>query len=257
MKIHTSSQDIIYVPEPMTPESVVSLDKMIHTVTIPDSILETRKTDIQETENKIIRTVFNGNSITRSDITKTATEVGIEMKGLYSALSKIGYKTSDVFIWMVECIADILGAKGVEVFHGYTLDLNIDTIEDLFNQRKLAIDSGASQDIIDVIDFAIQKKQHIDNPKALNRFAIWDQFRPFTDKSMNEKIAIMATLPENNYYKVLYTYWAIIKNNIEMSMGDKFYDLPYQRQKAEIDREVQAIIDTIPEPAQRLDFQEF
>jgi hypothetical protein len=257
MKIHTSSQDIIYVPEPMTSESVLSLDKMIHTVTIPDSILETRKSDIQETENKIIRTVFNGNSITRSDIAKTATEVGIEMKGLYSTLSKIGYKTSDVFIWMVECIADILGAKGVEVFHGYTLDLNIDTIEDLFNQRKLAIDSGASQDIIDVIDFAIQKKQHIDNPKALNRFAIWDQFRPFTDKSMNEKISIMATLPDNNYYKVLYTYWAIIKNNIEMSMGDKFFDLPYQRQKAEIDKEVQAIIETIPEPAQRLDFQEF
>ena len=48
MRIHTSSQDIIFLPEPMTGEETVSLDKLTHTIFIPDSILESLKRDIRE-----------------------------------------------------------------------------------------------------------------------------------------------------------------------------------------------------------------
>jgi hypothetical protein len=248
MKIHTSSQDIIYMPEPLSPETSLPLDKLIHTITIPDNILETRKNDIKQTENAIIRSIFNGNSIERSDIAKTATEASLDAKGLFAMFSKLGFKVSNTYIWMVEVIADIIGAQIETIHHGYSLDTNISTIDDLLDQRAKAINSGASQDIVEVIDYAIQKKQHTDDPTALNQFAIWDQHRPFRDKTLTEKSSIIATLPDDNKFKLLHVYWSIIQVRVEQKYKSDFYDFDFEKQSQLIFEEVEKLKSELPEP---------
>jgi hypothetical protein len=257
MRTHLSSQDIVYIPEPLSQDQATPLEKMIYTVTIPDSILNTRKQDIKDTENAILRSIFNGNSIERADIAKTATEANLEMKGLYSTLHKLGFKVSNTYIWMVEVIADIIGAGGVEVFHGYTMDLNVDSLEDLFEQRKKAVDSGASNDIIEVIDYMIQKKQHVDNPDAINRFAIWENHRPFRDKTATERLAIIATMDDDNPFRLLYLYWATIQTNVDEKYGEKFYDANYQQQNEMINKEIEELKQLLPERPEPVNFDEF
>jgi len=161
LRIHTSSQDIIYLPEPMGTD-FLTLDKLTHTEFIPDSILEARKKDIYELEDKIVRTVFNSNINTKEESQKTAYEVKTENSGLIAQFQKLGNKVSDVFIWMVECVASVQGIEKVKVFHGFSMDLNLDTLDSLFAQRSEAIKAGVSNEVIMSIDTAILKKQHME-----------------------------------------------------------------------------------------------
>ncbi len=247
MRIHTSSQDIIFLPEPTDPMQTLSLDKLTHTVFIPDSLLESRKKDILDTEDKIIRTVFNSNNVTNDEVVKTATEMTIDLKGVYSMLTKLGKKVSETFIWQVECIADMKEFKGLEVFHGYTMDLNLDSLENMFAQRERAIKAGVNVEVINNIDRAIMKKQHIDNPGYIGRAEVWETFRPFADKTPQERQSIVMSLHENDRERVLYLYWGRIKNDILFSV-ENFYDLEREKQREFIDMEVDKYIFEVSEP---------
>ncbi len=255
LKIHTSSQDMIYFPAPLTGAPETSLSNMIHVVHMPESVLQMMRNDIESIEDKIIRTVFNGNSVTKDEVAKTATEMAIDQKGVYAALNKLGNKVSDTFIWMVEILADVYKANNTSIYHGFSMELNLDTLNNMFAQRKLAVDSGASNDVISVIDYSIIKKQHMDNPTYLNAFSLWESFRPFKNLTESERNSIIFSLPDNNKYKVLYIYFANIKANI-LRANENFYDLNYEQQKALIDAEIQSIIDSMPMIEERVTFED-
>lgn len=245
MRIHTSSQDVIFLPEPKDPNQVLSLDKLTHTVFIPDSLLESRKKDIDETEDKIIRTVFNSNNVTQDEVVKTATEMTIDLKGVYSALTKLGKKVSETFIWMVETICDINQVDLKSVFHGYSMDLNLESVDSIMLQRQKAVQSGVPFEVIKNIDRALMKKQHIDSPEYIDKVETWETFKPFNDKTAPEKISIISMLPDDNREKVLYVYWYKIQTNIKLSNPD-FYDFPRETQQKLIDDQIDLIISMIP-----------
>ena len=247
MKIHTSNQDIIYLPEPLPgQETHLTLDKMIHTEHVPPEILNLRKSDIKEIEAEIVKTVFSSNFTTKSDVAKTATETLVDLKGMYSALGNLGKQVSEFFIWAVECYADSIGVKDVQVFHGYALNLKLEDLDTLLERRAAAVASGVSMDIINVIDFAIMKKQHVDNPTYLDSFSIWKQYMPLSDKSETERLSIMAGLDTRDPLKVLYIHWVQIKKNIEERVKG-FTELTHEKRQALIDAEVEAFIAKMPE----------
>lgn len=238
LRIHTSNQDIIYLPEPMD-GSGVKLSELTHTVFIPDSILETRKNDIQDLEKRILRTVFNTNQVLSEDTQRTAYEVKTENSGLIAQFYKLGEKVSDVFIWMCEIIADVIGAKEVTIFHGFTMDLNLDTLEDLFIQRKQAIESGTTNEVLAHIDTTILKKQHVDNPNYISKVMLWEKFKPFRTLSQNEKIIAIGSEEVYEDDKILWLNWDRIKSNI-INNYETFYDMTISEQeevfKIEIDK---------------------
>lgn len=256
LRIHTSSQDIIHIEEPLDNSNILSLDKYIHTVHIPESLITFRKEDIKELEDKIIRSVFNSNNITQNEIVKTATELTIDLKGVYSALTKLGNKVSDVFIFMVEAINSLTAKKDIQVFHGYSMELNMDTLEHLLDTRKKAVESGVSNEVVKVIDMNIQKKQHMENPEYLIRFGLWESFKPFKDKREQEKMSILAGLPNDNKYKILSIYWETIKVNV-MNKNENFYELSYEEQKELIDAEVDVIREEVKDNLIVPNFDEF
>jgi hypothetical protein len=101
-------------------------------------------------------------------------------------------------------------------------------------------------EVIKVIDFAIMKKQHVDNPEYLDNFSIWSQYMPLNDKSEIERSNIMAGLDRKDPLKVLWIYWTQIKRNIEETTKD-FTKLPHEKRLAIIDKEVQSIIAKMPQ----------
>lgn len=253
LKIHTSSQDIVYLPEP-TDNDGLRLSDLTHTVFIPDSILESRKNDIHELEDKIIRTVFNANQITQDNREKTAYEVKTENSGLIAQFYKLGEKVSDAFIWMCEVVADSIGASDVKIFHGYSMDLNLDTLEELFTQRRQAVEAGATNEVIAGIDVAILKKQHIDNPSYINQVMTWESFRPFRTLSQQEKIIALGSSEVSIDDKILWLNWDRIKTKILFKYED-FYELPRERQEQIFSEEIKLIKDALPEPL-RVDFSD-
>lgn len=245
LKIHHSSQDIVFLEEPLDNESRIPLDQQIHVEYIPDSILEYRTNEIENLETKIVKTVFSSNYLTKSEVAVTATEKRIDQQGLYSALGQMGVHVSDCFIWMCETIIDINDWKEIDVSHGYSLDFKLDTVETLIDLRTKASQAGVPIEVIHVIDYAIQSKQHIDNPKAIERIAFWEQFRPFTDKTENEKMQILAGLRPKDPIKILWSYFGYIKQQVIGIHEDAFYSFKFEKQKQIIDDAVQAIIDKI------------
>lgn len=244
LRIHTSSQDMIYLPEPNGTD-YLKLNELTHTVFIPDSILTTRKDDLAQLENRIVRSIFNANQVGMDEIQKTATQVLTENSGIISQFHKMGNKVSECFIWMVECIADIKGVKNVEVFHGFSMDLNIDTMESLLIQRKSSVDAGASMEVIKTIDRAILKKQHMDNPDYIMRVELWESFRPFKNFNPNEKAIALNSPLVPAFDKVLYLNWDVIKTNITFA-NENFYELERSKQEELIKAEVEKIIASFP-----------
>ena len=246
LKIHTSNQDIIYLPEPIAgQENPITLDKMIHTEHVAPEILNLRKSDIKEIENEIVKTVFSSNFTTKSDVAKTATETLVDLKGMYSALGNLGKQVSEFFVWAVECYCDAMGYKDVQISHGYALNLKLEDLDTLLERRKSAVDAGVPMDIVNVIDFAIMKKQHVDNPEYLDRFSIWNQYKPFADKPESERMSILVGMDAKDPQRVLYIYWVQIKRNIEFKVND-FEKKNHEQRLSIIESEVEAFIEKMP-----------
>lgn len=262
MNIHTSSQDIVYFPMPFQgQEMTVSLDKMIHTEHVSPEILNLRKADIKELENEIVKTSFNSNFTSKSDVAKTATENMIDLKGMYSALGSLGKQVSECFIWMAKCVADSMGVPNVQVNHGYALNLKLEDMDALIQQRESAVSAGVPMEVINVIDFAIMKKQHVDNPDYLNEFSIWQQFRPLSGMSESERVSLITSMEDLHPTRVLYLYFNQIKKTVltesktDKEGNNSFYKLEYLEQKKLIDAAVQNLISTLPNQ-QRITFND-
>ncbi|MFO0089781.1 MAG: hypothetical protein ACK518_03170, partial [bacterium] len=98
---------------------------------------------------------------------------------------------------------------------------------------------------------------HIDSPKFINRYSIWERYRPFSDKSDLVAIQILAGLPATNKYKILYNFFGQIKQNIISEHGDAFFNYDDKKRDALINAEVETIKKDIEasEP-QRINFAE-
>lgn len=237
MRLPSSSQDVIFFEEPLgNYNDTVPLDKMVHQQTIDNSLLQLRREELEQLESKIIRSVFNSNQVTQRDLVKTATEVKIDQEGVVSALGALGQKVSETFIWMCKCLATHYNVPEKEqlFYHGYSMDFNLDTVSSLVEQRKMAVEANVPKHVVDVIDFAILKKQHNDNPAYLNKLSVWEKFRPFADKELNEKLAIVALLPVDAPKRLLYYHFNEVKTEVLEKHGDKFYQMDYKQQKKAI-----------------------
>ena len=240
---HTTSQDIITFPLPNEGEQMpLKLSDLSHTVFMPDSVFSFKKQYVKEIEVAIMQTVFNNSvTLTQSEIQVTATEKVIDLQGIYATLNKFGQQVSEMFIWMMECYAELQGIEGAEFLHGYTLNMKLENVETLSETRKKLIDANAPIEVIKAYDLAILRKQHLDSPQFINRFAVWEQYRPFNDKSDVVAMQILAGLPNINRSKILYNFWGRIRKNIETIHGDKFFDYTDEKRKELINNEVELI----------------
>lgn len=243
LKIPTSSQDVHYFQKPFPGQPVQPLGELTKYTTIDQNILDMKRDDLKETANTIIRVVFNSNNVTQKDlVVKTATESKIDYEGVISAIGSMGKVVSEVYMWMGELIADFFEEKEATIFHGFTLDLSEDTLDSLIARRKSA--EGLPKHIIEVLDYAILKKQHIDNPDFVDNLNVWTKFMPFSDLTINERTALISTLPDTDKQKQLYLHFQDVKNRI-IEEEEKFYKEKYMAQRKIIYNTLEKVLNEI------------
>lgn len=244
LKIHTSSQNMIYLPEPRDKSEFLGLDKLVHTVHIEQNLIQMIREDIKELENDILMTVFNSNTIAKGEINKTATEIKIDQNGIFAALTMLGSKVSDCVIWMGRVMAELVGVKDVSIYHGYTMEFNLGGVGQMIAARQAAVNANVSYDIVKVFDYGILKKQHMESPEFINHYSIWETFKPFADKSESERSTVLSSLAEDNRDRVLY-YWYGKVQQMVLEANPEFYEKERKDQQAAIDQVVDEIILTI------------
>ena len=81
------------------------------------------------------------------------------------------------------------------------------------------------------------------------------KFNPFIDKTENEKMAIVSTLPVDNDIRVLYTFYGQIFNDIDIERPG-FYTLASTKQRDIIYEYVKKYKDSVTATVNRPDFTE-
>jgi len=100
-------------------------------------------------------------------------------------------------------------------------------------------------EIIKSVDLAIMQKQHIDSPQAIERFSVWERYRPFSDKSENVVISIISGLAKTSRYRILYEYFGMIKSEVTSKYGNDFFTMSHTERLKVINEEVDKIREEI------------
>ena len=156
-------------------------------------------------------------------------------------ISAFAEKISQLYVFSVRCIAEIKGiSEKVNVTHRYPKTFKMETVSELMTMRELAEKSGASGEIIWGIDLRISEIQNRDSPMELEIQRLKHRYRPFKDISKVDRTVLMADLPIDNDYKILYNFLDVILDRI-VRKKPNFTLIPIEEQDKAVKEEVEAI----------------
>jgi hypothetical protein len=239
LNVHKTTQDVIYIALPEDKDGFLPLSEFVHYVELPEWLPKWQDERIDKTEGKVFTTIFNKGLLERATGTITATEKRIELESVYNVLSEYGDKYSEVYKHIVELIAIYAeNNTGLLVAHKFPKDFKLETLTELIERRKAAIESQAPDEVVRRIDNDIVRKQNLDNPDFLRMVQAKEKFKPFKDKISEETIFIIAGLPASDYSVILWKFFDEIFLNIQETANAPFYILPFEIQNKLIQDEV-------------------
>lgn len=252
LKVHTTVQDVVYVKWPEGKDEFVPLDRAVHYVELPEHIMKMWKQEVQDLERDVSFAIFNTNLFDRSEIAVTATEKRLNTEAAYDVLFDYGCQYSAFVKFILEMIAiHTQNDEGFVVDHRIS-GFQLDTVIDLLAQRRLAVDAGSPYTIIQAIDMQILTKQAQDNPTNIEWIKVREKFRPFREKSKEEKMFILADLAADDPKKVLYVNFEDIMDQIEEEHGEKpFFAMKPDAQRKIVSQKVQNIIAAMPKQTEQ------
>ena len=242
VKAHTTTQDVIMVKRPSHDEPTpVKLSEMVHYASMPFDIVNHQAQYIEKIKSDIPKIMFGVDLNARTSGMKTATEISNFFDSVYMVISAFAEKISQLYVFSVRCIAEIKGiSEKVNVTHRYPKTFKMETVSELMTMRELAEKSGASGDTIWGIDLRISEIQNRDSPMELELQRIKHRYRPFKDISKTERTVLMADMPIDSDYKIMYNFLDVI---FERAVRKKpnFTLIPIEEQDKAIKEEVEAI----------------
>lgn len=242
LNVHKTTQDVIYIALPEDKDGFLPLSEFIHYVELPEWLPKWQDERIDKTEGKVFTAIFNSGIFDRATVTATATEKRIELENVYNVLSEFGDKYSEIYKHIVHLIAIYAeNNKGLAVAHKFPKDFKLETLSELIDRRKAAIEAQAPDEVVRRIDNDIVRKQNLDNPDFLRMVQAKEKFKPFKDKISQETIFIINTLPPTDYSVILWKFFDEIFLNIAEASNVPFYILPFEIQTRLINEEVEKI----------------
>lgn len=241
--VHTSGQDILYVPLPKPGEPMVDLDKILVYKFPPVELIKVQDEYVDRLTEKARKAIFGGTSMTQKAGVKTATEMDYSMDDVYDALRPFADKYSAMWMFFVAMIATFTdNNKDLKLYHRFPNDFKMKSLQSLFEERKAAVDSGVPQYIVDAIDVDIMEIIYADDHDTLTKIQTKARFMPFGGKSADEIQTILIQNRTTKYYSVLYTHFEMIFEAIDMELADDFYLMSYEQQKKELEKRVDTLI---------------
>lgn len=233
--LHKTVQDVVLIKAPDGKEEHIPLDQMVHYVQIPDYIIERQKQDLKDLENDVSLAIFNVNVFDRSEVAMTATEKRLNLRSIYNILADYGDQWSQIYKHCVKLTAiHTLLADDISIVHQFPNDFNMESVEELIQQRKMAKDASLPAHIVDTIDLKILNKQSQDDPVKVSWQKVIEQHRPFREKTPDVLMFILSLLPESDPKRVLFINFEDIFEQIKQSDPD-FYKRPFDARKKILD----------------------
>ena len=215
LKIHTTSQDIILVKRMDDKEQYIPLSDMAKYIEMPFEIVKHQSMVVKELPKEISEAIFGVDIAQIRDVAVTATEIRNTYDSIYAVLADYADHYSEMYVFAVHQIAQNAQAdNGLIVQHKFPRDFELMTLGELLGVLEAAKKAGASFEIIQNIQKHILNKQHQDQPQMIALHETKEKFRPFKHLSEQQKTLTLATLPDDNIYKVLYLYNDLIFSEI-------------------------------------------
>lgn len=250
MPVHTSPLDVVTIELPMTAQDgvveVVDATKLSQFLEIPKHIIEMHEKAQDQAAQDVALALFNTNVFKRAELTAaTATEVLQNNKSVDNALYAYGSHRGSFKEFQLKCIAAYSdAAESFEVSIKYPADYKLETEDELYTRRSIALKAGVSPQILKCIDMAILSKQNADNPEQVAYVTAVDSLRPFSNQTEAERIALFSSLPPTHpkRYALLYFDDVIYQlDSDKRTTGEWFQRKPVLRKEL-FDTTLKAII---------------
>ena len=244
-QVHTSAQDVIYIPIPRGKDEQLSLDNLAKYLTPEVALLEFQRTYVEYLTNECMQAVFNSDIFTKEDIATTATEKTIDLDNIYDTLYPLSLRYAELWRYGVNLIAEITSMqKNLIVSLNFSKDFKFKSKDDYIRDRKNAQDAGAPDVILRNIDDEIIRIDTANNPHEYQIYRTIQSFDPFSGKTDEEIISAMMSNTVPFHIKVLYDNLGWIFDDIFLEHKD-FFQMPRKKQVEIVDKKVQEIIDEL------------
>jgi hypothetical protein len=254
-QVHTTGQDVMFVPYPKGNDPVIDLEKFMVYKAPPIELLKFQDEYVDKLTDKARKAVFAGESLIRANIQKSATEHEIGLDDTYDALHPFCNKYSSVWLFCMKVSAQYADANndGLKLYHRFPKDLKFKTQGVLMSEYDAGKKSGMPGYLLEAISNDLAEMMYADDQDTLFKLRIKKKFQPFVSKSA-EEIATLLTLGMVPMYdQVLYANFDMIFTQIDEELGMVFYLKKYAQQAAEVKKRVEAIITDIDkEKAKRI-----
>ena len=137
--------------------------------------------------------------------------------------------------------------KDLVVAHSFSKDFKFKSKDDYINDRKLAVDAQAPDEILRTIDDEIVRIDNADNPEEFRKYLVKQEFYPFSGKSKEEIIDIKSRNMVPRWVIVLDDNYGYIFDEIEREEDD-FYNKKKGDQLEIIKKKVDEIILLLEQP---------
>lgn len=249
-KVHTSALDILEIPKPRDNEDIIDLSKMVYYVKGDVDLLKFQEEYIEKLTRRCKEAVYNSEVFSRGNVAETAYAKNVDLQHVYDALwnmAKAYSRTQNFLVYVISKAADL--NDGLVYKMSFRKDFKMKSLTDLYNDLKIVGDSNADEFVKKGIEQDIAKILYEDEPIQMLKYDTQNFFFPFNGKNKKE-IEIIATNPSltDEKTRVLWANFSWIFEQLEIEYAEKnksFYKIDRKKQKEEIDKKVQEIIDQI------------
>jgi hypothetical protein len=193
--------------------------------------------------------VFGAEQATRVAGSETATQQRIKLDAELTALAPFADQHVSLYVHAAQVCAGYADvADQLNVVYELPADLERLSLDDLYEQRRIAVVSGTSAGNLAVIDRRITLKELADDPAELNRYLVKCRFVTFLGYS-DTWVTQQSTLGYiSAEHRVARTHTDIIFGELELETTD-FYHLNYRAQVPLVAAKIQDIIARLPAAA--------
>jgi hypothetical protein len=219
--ISTSAQDSIVLGMPKTPESSFTLSNLVHYVQFPIEVPKFQDEYIKGLTEQVMQAIYNSDVFNRTTIATTATEKIQSMDSVYDTLHPYAEQYSAVKKYLVENVANYVDVTDLIYTHKHPRDFRFRSRDELIAQLQAASNSGAPGYVKKGISAELTAAIFIDNPDHVKRISVKERLMPFSDKSETEIIGIIDDNHTPEKYKVLWTNFDQIFDDLEITQEEK------------------------------------
>ena len=263
-KIHTTGQDVVYLPMPDGPEDMIDLEKLSAYKAPPIETVRFQNEYVLQLEQQALRAVFSSSVIVRAagpaqgSNPVTATQADIDIQGVYNAIEGFTEKYSEVTREFITLFGVLAGEplEDISVTHEFPADLKMKTVLMLLADLKASTDAGAPQFLVQSINDDLANLTYAGDPKGLLMYRVKTAFMPFIGKGREEIALAIGSQYVPKEAKVLYMNFDQIFTEI-LEEDPSFYDKDTRTQNEAVKKKVAEYMARLEAQTPTMDLPQF